>query len=302
MWRKHGLVVRASGAALSVSHAMLPTPLLLEDRIRLFFASCDAELRGRVFWADLGLEPPHRILDRSDLPVIDIGAAHAFDSDGINPSCLVKVGEQLRLYTIGWQRGTADKPYTLLAGIAFSADGGRTFEKQLQPLMPATAQESLFRTAPFVWRESFAWRMLYIAGDKFVCEGPGKALPRYSLKVASSEDGLSWPAEGDLLLNPDEAKGEIGFGRPVLRQVNNGRTHLILSIRTAAGYRLVETDWERAQRGDFAFEPMLIGQADHWDREMTCFGTTLRVGDRELLFYNGNGFGRTGIGLASRQL
>ena len=34
--------------------------------------------------------------------------------------------------------------------------------------------------------------------------------------------------------------------------------------------------------------------------EMTCFGAPCVAGERELLFYNGNGFGRTGFGLAWR--
>jgi hypothetical protein len=33
---------------------------------------------------------------------------------------------------------------------------------------------------------------------------------------------------------------------------------------------------------------------------MVCFGAPCQVGAQELLFYNGNQFGRTGFGLASR--
>ena len=34
---------------------------------------------------------------------------------------------------------------------------------------------------------------------------------------------------------------------------------------------------------------------------MTCFGAPLTVDKRELLFYNGNQFGRTGFGIAWRE-
>ena len=104
-WTKHGRILEAGGGPCAVSHAMLPTPLLLEDRIRLFFASCDTGLRGRVFCADLRREPPFEVFARPPQPILDLGPPGRFDCDGINPSCLVKVGGQLRLYTIGWRRG-----------------------------------------------------------------------------------------------------------------------------------------------------------------------------------------------------
>jgi len=297
MWRKLGLVLKAAGGPLGLTHAMLPTPLVLSDRIRVFFASCDADLRGRVFFADLAREPPHRVLHVERTPVLDVGAPGDFDCDGVNPSQLVVHEGQLHLLYIGWRRSQGDEPYTLLAGLAAGDPDGRAFRKLGAPLLPASAAERLFRTAPFVARDADGWRMLYIAGDAFVSDAGGKRVPVYELREMRSPSLFAWPGEGRTLLSPNRAEGELGFGRPVLTH-HAGAPMLMISVRTEHGYRLVQVP-----EGDLsgrAFADVLSEPAEAWEREMTCFGAPCRVGDRELLFYNGDGFGRSGMGLAWR--
>ena len=156
-WRPLGFRVAASGAPLSRSHAMLPTPLLLEDRIRVFYATCDDDLRGRVLWADLARTPPYQVVARADSPALDLGAPGAFDCDGVNPSQVLIADGHLHLFYIGWRRDVGDAPYTLLAGLAQSEDLGRSFRRVRAPLLPPTAEEPLFRTAPFVHRRGQHW-------------------------------------------------------------------------------------------------------------------------------------------------
>src|SRR5579862_7897590 len=135
-WRKLGRVLEASGAPLSRSHAMLPTPLVMADRVRVFYASCDAEMRGRVFFADFEPVPPFRLMGRSAEPVLDVGPPGAFDADGANPSQAFETGGRLALLYIGWRRGPPQKPYTLFAAVAFSDDQGERFERATAPLLP----------------------------------------------------------------------------------------------------------------------------------------------------------------------
>ena len=131
---------------------MLPTPHLMADRVRLFYAACDDDMRGRIFFADFEPEPPFRLIGRSPGPVLDLGAPGAFDCDGVNPSQVLDVDGRLALLYIGWRRGPAEAPYTLLAGLAFSDDGGASFQRTGEPLLAPRPGERLFRTAPFVER------------------------------------------------------------------------------------------------------------------------------------------------------
>jgi len=301
-WRKLGLWVEAPGGPLGASHAMLPTPLAMDDRIRVFYAACDGDMRGRIFFADLEIAPPHRVIGRSPGPVLDVGAPGSFDADGVNPSQVLADGDDLVLLYVGWRRGPALTPYTLFTGLARSRDGGLSFQAERQPLLGPAPGEGLFRTAASIARQGDGWRMVYIGGDTFIDDAAGKRVPVYGLRELRSQDPLRWTGPGREVLAPDRAAGQIGFGRPVVWRPGGGAAALMLSIRTEAGYTLVETSLEALDAGRPDFTPVLAGPAEPWEAQMTCFGAPCVAGDRELLFYNGNGFGRTGFGLAWRPL
>jgi hypothetical protein len=299
-WEKRGLVYTTLGTGLRRSHAMLPTPYVMQDRIRVFIACCDDDLRGRIFRVDLDRRDPRRVIEANDAPVLDLGPASSFDAHGVNPSQIVARDGILLLYYIGWRRLSADVPYTLFAALAESTDDGLSFRRRGngQVLFGAGA-ERYFRTAPFVFSHDGGWRMLYIGGGEFFEGAEGKRLPTYSLCVTDSPDGYSWDVPPTApLLDPVRARGEIGFGRPVVWH-EGGQASLIVSLRTESGYSLCQTT---EHGGALRWSTLFEGEAaEEWECLMTCFGAPCQVGDWEYLFYNGNQFGRTGFGLARRK-
>lgn len=295
-WRRLGLVMAPPGGEKTRSHAMLPTPLVLDDRIRVYFAACDVELRGRIFRVDLRRDDPREIMEFDGEPVLDLGESDAFDADGVNPSQVFARDGVLYLYYIGWRRRSAETPYTLFMGLAVSVDGGLRFRRlSRHPRLSPTAGEEYFRTAGHVYQSDAGWGMLYIGGGKFFTNVAGKRLPLYSLRHTVSTDGLNWTAPSTELLSPNPAKGEIGFGRPVLWH-DDGRPVIVLSVRTEVGYVLASKPLEDGAK----WATVLDKSDDEWDAEMTCFGAPCSVGDSEYLFYNGNRFGFTGFGAATR--
>ena len=280
-----------------LTHAMLPTPLRLKDAIRVYFASCDRNLRGRIFSVDLELHDPQKIVPESFRLVLDLGESNSFDADGVNPSCLVMRDSEIFLYYIGWKRSD-NVPYTLLSGLAVSKDSGVTFEKiSDHPILPPTEEGRFFRTAPYVYAgDDGRWNMLYISGSRFFKSPHGKDLPLYSLFHASSDDGINWRSESRIL-DPDPAQDQIGFGRPVLWH-EDASPSLLLSERSASGYRLRCYSF---CEGKLLCSDVLDGLRADWERDMTCFGAPLIIGGLEYLFYNGNGFGASGFGIAKRE-
>jgi hypothetical protein len=141
--------------------------------------------------------------------------------------------------------------------------------------------------------------MLYIGGGTFFTGPDGKILPVYSLRWTYSSDGVFWDEPSEELLVPDQSAGEIGFGRPFIWHDFIGRAALLLSIRKLAGYALTELFQSPA---GLTRRPLFDRSTSGWDRDMTCFGAPCRTPDQksELLFYNGNQFGRTGFGVARR--
>jgi hypothetical protein len=300
-WRKLGRVLEAAGTLLSRTHIMLPTPRVMSDRVRVFYASCDAEMRGRIFFADFEPEPPFALMAVSPEPVLDVGVMGAFDCDGVNPSQVFEDEGLLLLLYIGWRRGRAEAPYTLFAGLALSEDGGLSFARQAYPLLPPCDGEELFRTAAFMDRDAQGYRLFYIGGDRFVTGDGGRMTPVYSLMELRSDSPWTWPGAGKVIMAPDVAAGEVGFGRPVvLRRGTEER--LMISLRTRAGYQLMESELPADPAVRPPLTPVIPGPFETWEAEMTCFGAPCAVGANELLFYNGNGYGSSGLGLAWRSL
>src|SRR4249919_3921741 len=99
------------GPSWMVSHAAYPTPLLLDGgRVRVFFVSRDAEGRGAVGWVDVARDDPRRILAIVDRPALVHGEAGSFDDRGIALGCVVRRGQELWLYYMGWSRAI-DVPF-----------------------------------------------------------------------------------------------------------------------------------------------------------------------------------------------
>lgn len=297
-FRKLGLVFCPDGSnPLMRSHAMLPTPMLIDDVVRVFFTSTDADRRGRLFSVDVDPADPRRIVSDIIGPLLDLGAVGRFDMDGVVPISMLRNGPELRLYYVGFQRRSAF-PYTLLTGAAASTDDGRSFRRlQTEPVLPPIPSERYVRTAPCVIRTDHGWSMWYIGGNEWI-EHEGKTLPVYGFRHTTSDDGLTWMPR-IILFEPDRARGQIGFGRPVVRPVDRGY-EMFISVRTVVGYTISHAtsrdglEWTN-------WEDDILPAGEDWDSEMRCYGAPIKLGDEEYFFYNGNGFGRTGFGLAIRE-
>lgn len=297
-WRKLGLLYAPDGRQeWAQSHAMIPTPLSLSDDIlRIYCSHLDRDSVGRIGYLDVKPSEPTRLLKVAQSPVLDIGEPGAFDDNGVVPCCIVPTNGSFHLYYSGFQL-QRKIPYTILSGIAVSESGAGPFRRALRvPVLDRTDGELFFRAVPFVMQEQGRWRMWYIGGDAWV-HADGKALPTYSLRHLESDDGVRWTGRSTECLAPDRPD-EIGFGRPFI--IRDGPVYRMwYSVRRTSGYRIgyaTSPDGLRWTRRD---DEAGIACADSgWDSEMICFSAVVRAEDRWVMFYNGNGYGRTGVGVA----
>ena len=205
-------------------------------------------------------------------------------------------GGEFRLYYFGFQLQTKI-PYTIFAGLATSQSIDGPFRRSSQtPILDRMDGQRYLRSAPFVMRDGDRWRMWYVCGNEWLREGE-KILPRYTLRHIESGDGIYWPGPGTECLVP-RPPDEIGFGRPFV--VRDGALYRMwYSIRGAGEYRLGYAtspdglEWERRDE-EVGIERAQIG----WDSEMICYSAVLRTKQQWIMFYNGNGYGRTGVGVA----
>jgi hypothetical protein len=299
-WRKLGRVYCAAGERpWAASHAYCPTPLALdEDRIRVLCAFLDADRIGRCGWVDVDAQRPDRVLAVSDRPALDVGAPGTFDEHGVTPLSVVRLPDGvLRLYYAGWQRGVGVR-YTLFTGVAHSHDVGESFERVSQaPVLDRADGELHIRSSVHVRPGAGGWRMWYAAGSEWVGSG-SDTRPRYGLRHLVSDDGVEWPRAGAVCLEP--RRDELGLARPCVIE-SDGLMRMWYSRRgVERGYDLGYAEssdglaWRR--RDDDA--GLERGAAGEWDAEMVGLAGLLEAPGGLLLFYNGNGYGATGFGVA----
>jgi hypothetical protein len=268
------------------------------ERVRVLCAFLDADRIGRCGFVDVDGSRPARVLGVSEAPVLDVGRPGTFDEHGVTPLSTVRLADgRLRLYYAGWQRGIGVR-YSLFTGAAESEDDGRSFERVSEaPILDRSDGELHVRTGVLVRPDGHGWRMWYAGGSGWH-DREGTARPRYALRHVRSDDGLEWPRTGTICIEPRE--DELGFGRPCVRQ-RHGTLEMWYGRRDLSGaYQLgyaTSTDglaWTR--RDDDAHLPR--GPAGAWDSEMVGLAGLLEAPGGTYLFYNGNGYGATGFGVA----
>jgi len=297
-WQKKGRVYVPDGSMWWAKHyAFPPTPHVLDDAtLRIYCTFCDENIVGRVGYVDVLREDPRTIVRVSDTPVLDIGDAGTFDENGVLPTRVLEVEDELWMYYVGYQLGHRVK-YFQFEGLAVSRDGGETFvRRQRVPVTDRSDSELHHRTSAFVRFSGDHFEMWYVAGDEWIDVG-GKPLPRYNLRYARSADGVTWPSSGQVVLDFAD-DDEHAFGRPWIVD-DNGTQRLFYSIRTRSkDYRLgyAESgdglDWIRKDD-----EVGIDVSAEGWDSESLAYSSIVQP-DKTYLFYNGNQRGRTGFGYA----
>jgi hypothetical protein len=304
-WQKRGLIFKPEhNHDWMVSHATLPiVDVLSSERLRIYFGVRDVKGRSQTTFLEVNAENPQQILYLHNKPILALGNLGTFDDNGIMPSWLVNYGQDKYLYYIGWNPQVTVS-YRLSIGLAVSEDGGTRFEKYSEgPICDRDLNEIYFNTAPCVMIDGGIWRMWYISctGWQIINNYPE---PSYHVKYAESPDGIHWHRTGHVCIDYDEFTKAIG--RPCVF-FSDGIYKMFYSYRSTDAYR---TNPEQSYRLGYAessdgiswlrkdHETGIALSKDGWDSEMIEYCYILRYNNKTLLFYNGNGFGKSGFGYA----
>jgi hypothetical protein len=287
-----------------VSHASVPVVDNARPGVlRIYFGTRDEGGRSQTSYIEVNARKPEEVLYVHDKPILPLGRPGTFDDSGIMPSWLVNHENKKYLYYIGWNV-TVNVPYHLSIGLALSDDGGKTFQKLSEgPLLDRSFDEPFFNTAPCVLREDDRWRLWYVSCTDWESTGQ-RPEPRYRVRYAESSDGICWRKTNHVCVDYDERTGAIG--RPCVFK-EEGSYKIFYSYRGVRDYR---TAREQSYRLGFAESPDGLNwtrcdnragierSTSGWDSEMIEYCYRYQHEDRSYLFYNGNGFGKTGIGYA----
>jgi len=303
-WTKRGKIFEATGqAGWMNTHAQGPTALVLDDRIRVYFASRPRNDLGLTTFIDLDRDNPSRVLDLNERPILDLGKPGTFDNHGVFPNHVRMTNGKVFLYYLGWYRGSS-VPYHIAVGLAVSNDGGRTFEKMFDgPVLDRSAREPYSLGALTIVERDGLQHAFYTSFFDWLAVG-GRLEPLYHIKHAVSEDGICWHKTDDVCIGQRHNGEAVARPAVVLR---NGRYHMWFCYRGSNDFR----DGADSYRIGYAWSDNLLewtredGLAgisvspDGWDSKMLAYPYIVEVGGRQLMFYNGNGFGASGFGYAT---
>ena len=298
-WLKKGLIYAPDGSLpWATKSASPPIPLLLDDQtLRMYVAFCDDNTVGRAGYVDIDVDDPSRIRRVSPEPVLNIGVPGAFDENGVVPTSVIRVGDQIHMYYAGFQLGCKVR-YFIFLGLAISSDGGNSFVRHSQvPILDRSDRELFIRSSAFVMRDGGLFRMWYAAGSEWT-NVRGKPVPIYNLRYLESADGISWGKEGRVSMELQN-DNEHALAKPwVIKEQNSYRMFYSMRSRSA-GYRIGYA--ESADGLSWVRKDAEVGidmSASGWDSEMIAYASIYRHKDRTYMFYNGNNFGETGFGYA----
>jgi len=302
-WIKRGKIFEPTGnAGWMNTHAQGPTVLVLKDRLRVYFATRPRNDLGLTTYIDLDRADPQHILYLHEKPILELGKPGAFDNHGIFPNHVRMVDGKVLLYYLGWYRGSA-VPYHIAVGLAVSEDGGQTFKKMFEgPVLDRSAKEPYSTGALTIVESEGLLHAFYTEFFDWV-NVRDRLEPLYHIKHAVSEDGFQWHKTDRVSIKRKHDREAIA--RPAIIS-KDGSYHMWFCYRGSEDFRDGSDsyrigyarskdllDWER--RDDLAGMDV---SADGWDSKMITYPCTAQVHGRDLIFYNGNGFGASGFGYA----
>jgi predicted GH43/DUF377 family glycosyl hydrolase len=297
-WEKKGLIYCPDGNLAWARHtALQPTPLQINDStIRVFLGFRDDDGIGRVGYVDVSAENPLEVLRISERPSLDIGIPGAFDENGVVPCAVVKRNDRIYLYYAGYQLGHKVR-FIAFSGLAISTDDGHTFQRYSQvPIIDRSDGELLFRAIHSIMYDEDKWKAWYGAGSEFL-SGSQKTLPCYNIRYMESEDGISFPRNGKVVI--DIRDDEHRVGRPYVIKTDGQYKMFFGAGSEKDPYRLAYAEspdgisWTR--RDD---QLGIELSNDGWDSEMMAYPAVVNCNSRVYMFYNGNDYGKTGFGYA----
>lgn len=301
-WEKLGLAYCPDGQSPWARHGfMTPVPIQIDaERIRVFGGMRDDAGVSRIGWIDVKTTDPTCVLDVSADPALDIGEPGMFDDNGVILGDVIRTADgNLRMYYVGFQLVEKVK-FLAFTGCAVSSDGGTCFERvQNTPVLDRAPHAPFINALHSVERTPSGYRAWVSCGQRWQMID-GLTYPQYNCWTLTSQDGLFWDNRTAVKIL-DVSGDEYRVGRPRVNRTAAGGYELRVTSDTLskqyATRRLV------AQDGlTFTSDPvpeLPRGPTGAWDGEMTCYPARLDTesGD-SLLFYNGNGMGRSGVGVA----
>ncbi len=230
-------------------------------------------------------------------PIFDIGQPGCFDENGVSYPYIVEVSDHLYMYYVGWVSGGRTR-FQNFTGLAISQRDNYDFRRfSKAPILERTDKEPYGTGSCAVVKDHLGFVMLYTSFSKWKdsVDKNKNYSPSYNIKIAKSPDGLNWLRDGEVAI-PNYNEMEV-IGKPSLLQ-NQDQTWTIFFSGRGEAYKIYKATGNNLNNLITFKEPELNVSASGWDSQMVEYAHVIQIGKFQLMIYNGNNFGNTGLGYA----
>ncbi|WP_454841323.1 hypothetical protein [Pseudomonas hormoni] len=297
-WEKLGLIYcpRSKGRHPKLlTHAANPLPLhIAGDVYRVFYCGRDDENRSSVGAVDVDIVR-REVVEEHYAPFFVHGRSGSFHADGVSIGNCYEVAGRTYMTFMGWQSPTqghwrGDIGCVEMRDLTIVPDSE-------QFLMGMDPEDPISLAYPWVApREQGGFEMWYPSVVSWEA-GNGEMLA--VVKHATSTDGKRWSRHGAVV--PYALGVAQAFSRPTVLQLEDGNLHMWFSYRAGTGqsYRIGHAISAMDGQWELELQSLSIDVSDTgWDSEMVEYPFVFRHKDQIYMLYNGNGYGKTGFGLA----
>lgn len=297
-WEKLGLVFCPhQNFEWMQTHASYPVAeYLREDIFRIYFSTRNNNNVSSIGYVDVDINRPKKILNLSTQPVLSSGELGAFDNDGASLACISHTHDQQYLYYLGWNL-CKSFPWNNSIGLAISKKSKSQFERYSKaPIMGRSDSDPFSMSYPWVMQDEGKWKMWY--GSHLNWGNPGdKEICYHVIKYAESNDGIHWIRNNIIAVPFDKSKGEYAISRPCVIK-EDGVYKMWYSFR-GESYRIGYAESRNGIEWLRKDSEVRINPSDSgWDAESIEYPFVFKHKQETLMLYNGNGYGKTGFGLA----
>jgi hypothetical protein len=298
-WRKLGRLFNPDSDLRHpklATHAANPLPILINDNTyRVYFSGRDHENRSSVGAVDIDIFKQEIVQNHYE-PFFIHGAEKSFYSEGISIGCTCFVGDKTLMYFMGWKNCDGQHWFGELGAFEVESDLSLTLLQE-DPILALSAKDPISLSYPWVCRMADgSFRMWYgstISWDA----GNGEML--HVIKSATSINGINWLSLDEAI--PHKIGQAQAFSRPTVLINEDESYDMWFSYRSGNGeaYRIGRATSNNAMHWNLNLKNSGINVSQSgWDSEMIEYPFVFKHKSETFMLYNGNGYGKSGFGLA----
>ncbi len=268
-----------------------------DDVFRIYFTCRNHQNQSYIAFVDVDFGDDFKVINIAEKPVIEPGDIGMFDDSGVAMGYYIKMNNIPYIYYLGWNLKVT-VPWLNTIGLAKYNSVTEKFEKVSNaPIMDRSHEDPFSISYPCILFENGIYKMWYGSNLKW---GNLQHEMNHVIKYAESLDGIHWNRKNVIsvnLMHPNE----YALSKPIVIKHNDKYlmwysfrgNHNINTYRIGFADSVDGISWERKDN--------IVGidvSKNGWDSEMICYPFVFNHGQSIYMLYNGNGYGKTGFGIA----